>query len=100
MMNMKHLAVVSQHGYWDMQLLKDLLSTRNQTRILISTEPILFWFDEYNSSIYIEDKHTSGSVIFQQDTESLFHSSYLLNFIPFELYLTYTPFSDTTILTY
>ena len=60
----------------------------------------LFLFDEYNSSLYIEDKHTSGSVIFQQDTESLFHSSYLLNFIPFELYLTYTPLSDTTILTY
>ena len=60
----------------------------------------LFWFDEYNSILFIEDKHTPGSVLFQQYTKILLHNLYPLNFIPFELDLKYTPFSDTTILTY
>ena len=33
-----HIAVVS----WDMQLLQELFSTRSQTSILLSTEPIMF----------------------------------------------------------
>ena len=28
-----------------------------------------FWFDEYNHRLSIEDKHTPGSLLIQQDTE-------------------------------
>ena len=52
------------------------------------------WFDEYNSCIFIEDKHTPGSLLIQQYLESIFHNSYLLNLIPCELDLTSTPFCD------
>ena len=27
-----------------------------------------FWFNEYNSRLFIEDKYTSGYLILQQDT--------------------------------
>ena len=58
------------------------------------------WFDEYNYCIFIEDKHTSGSLILQQDPEAHIHYSDLINLIPFELHLIFTQFSDTTIITY
>ena len=58
------------------------------------------WFDEYNSYLSIEYKHIPGYLLLQQDTESRIHNSYLFNFIPGELDLTSTQFSDTTIITY
>ena len=58
------------------------------------------WFDEYNSSLSIEDKNTPGSLLLRQDPEGRIHDSYLLNLIPCELDLTSTPFSDATIITY
>ena len=50
------------------------------------------WFDEYNHFLSIKDKHTTGSLLLQQDSESLIHHLDLLKFIPCELDLTYTPF--------
>ena len=58
------------------------------------------WFDEYNSNLSIEDKHTPGSLLFCKYTEGHIHDSYLLNLIPCELDLISTPFSDETIITY
>ena len=37
------------------------------------------WFDEYNSRLSIEDKHTPGSLLLRQDPEDHIHNSYLLN---------------------
>ena len=54
-----------------------------------------FWSEEYNSHIYIEYNHTPGSLLLQQYTESLIHNLDILNLIPRELDLTYTPFFDT-----
>ena len=58
------------------------------------------WFDEYNSRLYIEYKHTPGSLLLRQDPEEHIHNSDLLNMIPCELDLTSTPFRDETIITY
>ena len=58
------------------------------------------WFDEYNPCLSIEDNRTPGSLLLQQDHEISIHRSGLLNLIPCEPDLTYTPFCDTTILTY
>ena len=58
------------------------------------------WFGEYNYHIYIEEKHTTGSFLLQQYPKSLIDNSYLLNFFPCELDLTYTPFHDKRIITY
>ena len=58
------------------------------------------WFHEYNSRLSIEYKHTSGSLLLRQYPEGHIHDSDLLNLIPCELYITYTPFSDETIITY
>ena len=40
------------------------------------------WFDEYNSWLSIEDKHTPGSLFLRQDPEGHIHNSELLNLIP------------------
>ena len=58
------------------------------------------WFDEYNYRLFIEDKHTPGSLVLQQYPKNHVHNSDLLNLIPFELDITYNPFSNTKILTY
>ena len=58
------------------------------------------WFDEYNSRLSGEDKHTPGSLLLQQDPENHIHNSDLLNLIPCDIDLTSTPFCDTKILTY
>ena len=58
------------------------------------------WFDEYNSRLSIEEKHTPGSLLLWQDTESHINDSDPLNLIPCKLYLTSTLFSDETIITY
>ena len=58
------------------------------------------WFDECNSCLYIEYKHTPGSLLLRQDSESLSHKPDLLNLILCELDLTSTPFSDEIIITY
>ena len=58
------------------------------------------WFDEYNSCPSIEYKRTQGSLILRKDSESNLHNSDLLNLIPYELDITYTPFIDTTITAY
>ena len=50
------------------------------------------WFDEYNSCLYIEDKHAPGSLLLLQDTESHIHNPELLSLILCELNLTSTPF--------
>ena len=57
-------------------------------------------FDEYNSSLSIEDKHTPGHLLLQKYPESLIHNSDHLKLIPCELNLTSIPFNDTTIITY
>ena len=58
------------------------------------------WFDEYNSCLSIERNHNLGSLLLQKYPESHIHNSDLLILIPCKLDLTYTPFSDTTILAY
>ena len=58
------------------------------------------WFDEYNSSLSIEDKHTPGSLLLWQDPEGHIHNSDLLNLIKCELDITSNPFRDETIITY
>ena len=85
---------------WDMQLLQELFSTGTQTIHLSIHRSHHGWFDEYDSHLSIEYKHTSGSILIQQDPESLIHNSDLLKLVPCELDITYTPFSDTAILTY
>ena len=57
-------------------------------------------FDEHNYCLYIEDKHTPGSLLLQKYPEDHINNSDLLNLIPRELDLTSTPFSNTTIITY
>ena len=57
-------------------------------------------FDEYNSCLSIEGKHTPGSLLLQQDPEGHIHNSDLLNLIPCKLDITSTPFRDETIITY
>ena len=81
------------------KLIQELLSTGERQAFFIHRDYHV-WFDEYNYSLYIEDNHTPGSLLIQQDTESNIHNSGLLNLIPFELNLTSTPFSNTTVLTY
>ena len=58
------------------------------------------WFDEYNSRISIEEKHTLGYLLLRQYHESHVHNSYLLNFIKCELDLIPTLFCDTKNITY
>ena len=57
-------------------------------------------FDEYNSLLPIEDKHTPGSLLLRQDPEGHIHNSDLLNMIPCEIGFTPTPFCGTTIFPY
>ena len=57
------------------------------------------WFDEYNSCISIEYKHTPVYLLPLQYPKIHIHNSDLLNLIPFELDLTSTPFCGTIILT-
>ena len=59
-----------------------------------------FLFDEYNSCLSIEDKHTPGSLPLRQYPEGRIHDSELLNLIPCKIDLASTPFSDTKIITY
>ena len=40
------------------------------------------WLDEYNYHLFIEEKHATGSLILQQDPESLIRNLDLLNLIP------------------
>ena len=58
------------------------------------------WYDECNSSLSIEDKHTPGFLLLRQDPESCINNSQLLHLISFILDLKSTPFCDTTIITY
>ena len=58
------------------------------------------WFDEYNSSLFIEDKHTPGSLLLRPDPEGHIHDSEPLNLIPCKLDIISTPFSDNKINTY
>ena len=58
------------------------------------------WFDEYNSRLSIELKHTPGSLLLWQYPDGCIHDSDLLNRILCELDITSTPFSDATITTY
>ena len=66
-----HTTVVS----WDMQILEELLYTRSHTRpYFLIHRAHHVWFDEYNSRLYIEDKHNPGSLLLQQYPESLIHN--------------------------
>ena len=58
------------------------------------------WFDEYNSRLPMEENHTPGSLLLQQDSEILLHHLDLINFIPRKIDLTSTLFRDTTMTTY
>ena len=58
------------------------------------------FFDEYNSRLSIEDKHTPGSLLLRQDPEDHIHNSDLLNLITCELDLTSTTFRYEKIITY
>ena len=53
------------------------------------------WFDEYNSRLSVEDKHTPGSLLLWQYPKGRIQDSDLLNLIPCELDLTSTPFSGS-----
>ena len=55
---------------------------------------------EYTYCIFIEDTHTTVSLLLQQYYESIIHNSDLLNLIPCEIDIKSTPFFDITILTY
>ena len=57
-------------------------------------------FDEYNSRLSIEDKHTPGYLLLRKYPEGHIHDSDLLNMIPCEIDLTYNTFSDDTIIKY
>ena len=57
-------------------------------------------FDEYNSHLSIEDKHTPGYLLLWKDPEGFIHDSDHLNLIPCKLCLASTQFSDETIITY
>ena len=57
-------------------------------------------FYEYNFRLFIEDNHTKGCLLLQQDTEIHVHNSYLLKFVPCELYITTCPVCDTTTIKY
>ena len=57
-------------------------------------------FNEYNSCLSIEDNHTPGYLLLQQDPEIILHYSDPLNLIPCELNITPTTFRDTKIITY
>ena len=59
-----------------------------------------FWFDEYNSLLSIEDKHTPVPLLLWQDPESRIYYLDLCNLIPCKIDLTSTPFTDETIITY
>ena len=59
-----------------------------------------FWLDEYNSRLSKEYNHTTCSLLLRKDPEGLIRYSDLLNLIPCKIDLTYTPFSDTKIITY
>ena len=59
-----------------------------------------FSFDEYNSCLSIEDKHTPGYLLLRKYHEGCVHNSDLLNLIPCEIDIKFTPFSDTKIITY
>ena len=58
------------------------------------------WFNKYIFCLSIEDNHTPGYLLLQQDPEIHVHHSYLLNLIPCELYITSSPFRDKIILAY
>ena len=58
------------------------------------------WFDEYNSRLSIEDKHTPDSLLPWKDPEGHINDSYPLNLIPCKLGIICNPFSDETIITY
>ena len=79
-----HIGVIS----WDMQLLKELLYTRNHINILLFTEPIMFGLmniilaSPYNTST-LQVTYSFGNimkVIFMIQTSStLFHAYLILN---------------------
>ena len=58
------------------------------------------WFDEYNFSLSIEDKHTLDYLLFQQYPKIIRNNLYLINFIPCELDLASTIFLDAKIIPY
>ena len=58
------------------------------------------WFDEYNFRLFIEDKHTPGSLLLQQDPEGHIHNSDLLNMIPCKPDIASTQLRYETIITY
>ena len=58
------------------------------------------WFDEDNYRLSIEDKHTPGSLLLQQDPGSLLYDSDLINLIPCDIDLTSNLFCDTPSLAY
>ena len=58
------------------------------------------WFDEYNSRLSVEYKHTPCSLLLRKYPEGRIRHSYLLNFIPCELDFTSTSFHYTIIFTY
>ena len=84
------IAVIS----WDMQ---PIYWNPYHPLIIHRSHHILF--EEYNYCLSIEDNHTQGSLLLQQDPEILLHNSGVLKLIPCELDLISTTFSNTTILT-
>ena len=58
------------------------------------------WFDEYNYGLYIEDRHTPGSLRISQSPEIILHIQDMINFISCELDITSTPFFHIKSLTY
>ena len=69
-----------------------------QPFVIHISQNVLFY--GYNYSLSIEDKHTPGSLILQQDPESLLNNSDLLKLATCKLDIESIPFINTTILTY
>ena len=97
----KKLDDISHRGYF--------MGYADTTRVILYWKPYQpffihryhhVWFDAYNYFLSIEEKHTPGYLLLWKYPEGYIRNSGFLNLIPCERELTYTPISDTTIITY
>ena len=59
------------------------------------------WFDEYNSHVSYEENHTPGSLHLQHNSGIIFQHHYIqIDLITYELKLSDTPFTKSTIVNY
>ena len=72
----------------------------NPDQIIFIHRAHSIYLDEYDYRIFIQDNHTRGYLLLQQDPETHIYNSDILNLNLCELDLTYTTFFYTTIITY